>query len=257
MRTLRACFKFLVFAILCLLVIPTQSAVLLFTKGPKAYIIPDLWHKAMRHTFQIKVKVSGTPNKDHQTLYMSNHLSYLDIPMMGSMIKASFLAKSEVSGWAVFGFLATLQQTAFIVRKRSRIAEETNSLQSRIDRGDSLIVFPEGTSTSGFSVAPFKSSLFMLALGEHNENLYIQPITIKVLEVDGKKPATKEEQDVYAWPVDMEMELHHHLWRFAKTSGATIELTFHEPLRARDYDDRKVLAKACHDAVGSVLENNA
>lgn len=254
MPKIKAILKLIAFAVICILVVPTQGLFVYFHKGPTSFIVPRLWHDIARRIFGIKIKVSGEINKSQQTIFMSNHLSYLDIPVIGSVLKGSFVAKSEVSGWPLFGFLATLQQTAFIQRKRSKIAQEKDSLQGRIARGDSLIIFAEGTSTSGFEVLPFKSSLFALALHDQNDGLYIQPVTVKLLCVDGQKPQTKEERDIYAWPRDVDIDLHHHLWRFAKTSGATIELVFHPAIAAKDYNDRKTLAKLCHDNVSKGLE---
>jgi 1-acyl-sn-glycerol-3-phosphate acyltransferase len=253
MQKFAAVLKLAAFALNCLWVIPTQSLVLFITKGPASYYLPQLWHRALCFFFGIRWEIEGEPCTDRQVLYMSNHLSYLDIPMIASILRASFVAKSEVEGWALFGYLSTLQQTAFIQRKRSAIAREKKALQDRINEGESLIIFPEGTSTSGLEVLPFKSSLFALALGEDKPDLYIQPITIQLLEIDGHPPRSKEEQDLYAWPRDVDIDLHVHLWRFALTSGAKLRLTFHSPLRARDFADRKVLAKTCHDNVSKGL----
>lgn len=254
MRSLIAFLKILGFTLNCLWVIPTQSLVLLFTKTKGAYFLPFIWMNIWRLLFGIKLKIVGTPSTNKQTLFLSNHLSYLDIPALSSIIKASFVAKSEVGTWPLAGFLASLQQTAYIQRKRSKIMDEKNSLQGRVDAGESLVIFPEGTSTSGYDALPFKSSLFMLALGENRENLHIQPISIRLVDVDGKVPQTKDERDIYAWPRDVDIDMHHHLWRFAKTKGATLEITFHTPLEAKNYDNRKVLAQECHEIVNKGLE---
>lgn len=254
MRSVIAGFKLFAFAIIALLVIPTQSTVLLFTKGPGAYHLPRLWHSGVCWIFRIKYETRGHPATDHQTLYMSNHVSYLDIPVIGSILKASFVAKSEVAGWPVFGFLSTLQQTAFMERKRTAIVREAQTLKGRIDAGKSLIIFPEGTSTDGQEVLPFKTSLFSLALPEDRTHLMVQPMTLKLIEVDGRKPATQEDRDIYSWHIKMDTDLPEHLWRFAKSKGAKVRIIFHEPLRAADFEDRKILAKACHDNVSKGLQ---
>ncbi|MCB1531524.1 MAG: 1-acyl-sn-glycerol-3-phosphate acyltransferase [Alphaproteobacteria bacterium] len=254
MRTLIASLKLALLVLNSLWVIPLQSLLLLFTKGPAIYILPSYWHRIAGFIFGIKPEINGAPHTGGQTLYMSNHISYLDIPLLGGVIKSSFLAKSEVKGWAVFGFLADLQRTAYIRRQRSKIAEEKNALQSRLSAGESMIIFPEGTSTSGYEVEPFKSGLFSLALNDPARNMAIQPITIRIVEVNGKPPETKEERDLYAWPRDVDIELHHHLWRFAKLRGAILEITFHPAMKALEYQDRKTLAKACHERVSKRLE---
>ncbi len=249
MSSIKAVLKFIAFVLLCLIIVPTQMLVLFFHSGKGAYILPTLWCTLACKIFGIRFELVGTPNTAHQTLYMGNHLSYLDIPLIGSVLKASFLAKSEVASWPLFGFLAKLQQTSFIERKRTAIAQAKNELDIRLAAGHSLIIFPEGTSTDGQGVYPFKPSLFQLALGENNENLYIQPFTLKLLTANGQKPETQEVRDIYSWHINMDTALGPHLWGFAKTSGAVLRLTFHEPLKASDFTDRKILAKTCHEHV--------
>ena len=253
MRSFKASLKIITFLLLSALLVPPQMLVMMFHKGKGAYFIPFVWENLVRMIFQIRYKIEGTPLKNAQTFYMCNHLSYLDVPLLGSILPASFVAKSEVEKWPVFGFLSKLQQTEFIERRRTAIADEAAKIGKTVASGRSLIIFPEGTSSSGYDVKPFKSSLFTLALGPGNENIFIQPVTISLLKVDGRVPANKDEQDHYAWPLDLDMELPEHLFRFAKTSGADLTVTFHEPVRARDFEDRKVLAKTCHDSVSKGL----
>jgi 1-acyl-sn-glycerol-3-phosphate acyltransferase len=252
MRSLRASFKLFLFLIAIVLVIPLQTFVMLFHKGRGAYILPTIWHRFVCKVFNIRIEIRGTPNKGAQTLYMSNHVSYLDVPVLASILPASFLAKQEVESWPLFGFLSKLQQCAYIERRTRAIAREKSKLENFISDGRSLIVFPEGTSTSGMSVKPFKSSLFSLAEGI-GKPIDIQPVTIAVVETDGKKPVTKEEFDIYAWPLEMETPLHIHLWLFGKSSGARLIVTFHPPFKAYADSDRKVLAKTCHDSVSNGL----
>lgn len=254
MNSFKASLKITAFILWSLLLVPPQMIVLAFHRGKHAYTIPFLWENGVRSIFQIRYSVEGIPLRGHQVFYMSNHLSYLDVPLLGSILPASFVAKSEVEKWPVFGFLSKLQQTEFIERKRTAIADEAGKIAAKIANGRSLILFPEGTSTSGYEVEPFKSSLFTLALGAGNDDVFVQPVTISLLKVNGKTPATKDERDLYAWPRDLDMELPPHLLRFAKTSGADFRVTFHPPVRARDFTDRKVLAKTCHDSVSNGLK---
>lgn len=255
MTNLKASLKLAAFALLTLIVIPIQSLILLIHRGPHAYIVPRLWHKGVCFILGIKVQIKGEISDKSQTLYMGNHISYLDISAIGSILKrSSFVAKKDVAGWPVFGFLSTLQQTAFISRSREDAKNVAQSLDAMLDEGKSLIIFPEGTSTDGVEVLPFKSSLFSLAFRENLENLMVQPMTIAVLESDGKKPETQDERDLYAWHINMDTELPDHLWRFAKSNGAVLQLTFHPAYAVKDFENRKTLAKACHDTVSKGLE---
>jgi len=255
MNSIKASLKMLAFALLCVPIIPTQLLILAFHKDRAAYIIPRLFHKGVCAIFGVKIQKIGTPYTDSQVIYMSNHISYLDISAIGGIIPyASFVAKKDVSGWPVFGFLSTLQQTAFISRDRNDARKEANALDTMLQAGKNLTIFPEGTSTDGLDVVPFKSSLFSLAYQDGLDDIVIQPVTIRVLSANKKPVVTQDDRDIYSWHVNMDTELHDHLWAFAKRSGAVLEITFHDVIPARDCKNRKVLAKACYEAVCSGLK---
>ena len=253
MNNVTASFKFFSFIILCAVIVPAQSVLLFIHKGKNAYFLPFLWQKGVCAIFGIKVHITGKPYTKSQTLYMSNHTSYLDIPAIGSVLKASFVAKEDVASWPVFGFLSKLQQTAFISRNRAKATTVKNALETILDDGKSLIIFPEGTSTEGTEVLPFKASLFSLAFRENTKAISIQPITLNIKTVDNKEIKTQEERNIYAWPLHMDTPLGEHLWRFAQSRGAEIELHFHAPVKASNFADRKMLAKACYNTVSNGL----
>lgn len=256
MRSVIAALKLMAFFVLSFFIVPAQFLLLRFHKGAYAYIIPQIWHKGVCFIFQIEVETRGNPIKSGQTLYVSNHLSYLDIPAIATVLRASFVAKKDVAKWPVFGFLSKLQQTAFIERKRGAAAKEATALGTMLADGKSLIIFPEGTSTDGQGVLPFKSSLFSLALNDAAAPLTIQPFTIQVKEVNGTVPKTQELRDIYAWHRDMDTELPRHLWLFAKSKGAKITLTFQPVTTSSAFKDRKTLAKHCHEAVSKGVEHH-
>ncbi len=249
-----ASLKLFAFFMSLLIVTPLQILALLITRKDGAYILPSLWHRIMCSIFYIRYTVQGTPFTGGQVLYMSNHISYLDISLLGGILRTSFLAKSEVANWPLFGFLARLQKTQFIERKRTAITKAKDNLAVLMNDGHSFIIFPEGTSTDGREVVPFKSSLFALALNAPNRAAYIQPITIRLDRVDGHSVKTQEDRDLYCWHRDMETSLAVHLWRFAKTLGAELTVIFHAPIEAATFKDRKILAKTCHETVSKGLK---
>src|SRR5690606_21982668 len=118
MATPVAVFKFLQFLFWCALLIPPQVAIMLFTRGKPAYVLPQLWHKLICRAFGLSVEVVNQPETDRQALYVSNHISYLDIPVISCVLSASFVAKADVARWPVFGLLAKLHQTVFVSRSR-------------------------------------------------------------------------------------------------------------------------------------------
>lgn len=256
MRSAIAALKFFFFLLQVVWLLPFQILILLITRGKAAYIIPQLWHSIVRRIFGIRVNVIGTPYTGGSALFISNHISYLDITVLGSVIRGSFVAKQEVKGWVLFGLLARLQQTGFIQRTRKGTdAVIRNDLAAMVAARKNLIIFPEGTSTDGQSVFPFKSSLFALPLQANNPELTIQPVTVRVEQSDGKPILSQEDRDIYSWHVNMDddLDVGTHLWRFARKRGAVVSLIFHKPLKAKDYTDRKILCHDCYNAVSSGL----
>jgi lyso-ornithine lipid O-acyltransferase len=244
MRTVVAAGKISAFLLLTALLGPLQILVLLFHKGRYAYTLPYLWHKCVTAVFAIRTHVHGTPHIGPHTLYVANHLSYLDITALGSVVPVSFVAKREVASWPIFGFLARMQQTAFIDRAPKAAAAARDSLAGMLESGKSLILFPEGTSTDGRTVLPFKSSLFALAL----PGTLQRPVTIQPISINLEYP---ENRDLYAWYGDM--ELVPHLWAFAKTRGARVVLHFHAPLKPESLECRKCLAQATNQIISRPL----
>ena len=232
---------------------PVQIIAMLLCGSKYAYTMPRLWHKGVCRILGLKVIIQGTACTDRQVIFVSNHMSYLDIPVIGSVLKVSFVAKSEVAKWPVFGFLSKLQQTAFVSRSKSTLGNDKNNLETMLKDGRSMVIFPEGTSTDGRSVVPFKSSLFSIVLADDGTDIWLQPMTLSLISVNGKSPSSQAVRDLYAWHGDM--TLNPHLAGFGKISGATIKITFHEPIRARATPDRKVLSQLCHEKVLGGLEN--
>jgi 1-acyl-sn-glycerol-3-phosphate acyltransferase len=239
--------KAVLFFVWCGIMVPLQIILMMFHRGHGAYILPHIWQKGVCRIFGLKVIVEGQPQHDKQTVFVCNHVSYLDIPVLGSVLKASFIAKREVAGWPVFGFLSRMQQTAFISRSRNDAKREKNALSNMLDEGKSLILFAEGTSTDGKTVAPFKSSLFSMTLDDNRHELLIQPVTLRVEQVNGQSADNQGARDMYAWYGDMTMPP--HLKAFTGSRGAVIRVIFHAPLDPKHFSDRKALADQCYEAV--------
>ena len=234
LSTIGAAGKLTLFVIWTFILAPSQMVVLMLHTGHAAYVLPQIWQWGVCKIFGIRASIHGAPHTGPSVLYVSNHISYLDIPLIGGLIRASFVAKRDVRSWPVWGFLSRLQQTAFISRARHDATQERNTLSSMLAEGKSLILFPEGTSTEGTTVLPFKSSLFAIALqGDQADSITIQPITVRMSTVDGRAVDGPETGNLYAWPREMTTPLHIHLWRFAKTRGAHMDVFFHPCVSAR------------------------
>lgn len=250
MKKFIATLKILAILLWTIPVVFFQSIVLLFHKGRYAYLIPQLWHKGVCLIIGLKTQIVGKPVRDRQVIYISNHLSYLDIPATGCFLRASFIAKEDIAGWPVIGFLATVQQTAFISRASSKAKKVANALDVMVKQGKNLILFPEGTSSTGETVLPFKSSLFSISQPKDIQPIAIQPFIIELLDVDGKS-LTKESRDIYAWYGDMDFAP--HIWEFMQTSGATVKLTFMDIITPTPDQNRKELCQIVENQISSRL----
>ncbi|MBU6234621.1 MAG: 1-acyl-sn-glycerol-3-phosphate acyltransferase [Alphaproteobacteria bacterium] len=202
----------------------------------------------------IRVHVKGTPqNSANAVLFVPNHISYLDIVALGSILDARFVAKSEVAGWPLFGLLSKIQNTVFIRRTRSALEGAMHELAKILKSGISLIVFAEGTSTNGLAVKPFKPGLFD-AVFEAGGGIMVQPVALTIQSIDGKAPmGDGPTRNMYAWwrPEDT---LVPHLWAFACSKGTDVAVNFLPVLSPQEYADRKALAAAAHRAVSQVVE---
>jgi 1-acyl-sn-glycerol-3-phosphate acyltransferase len=191
------------------------------------------------------VRVVGTPPKG-ATLILANHSSWLDIVTFSSVIPLSFIAKSEVGTWPFFGTLARLQRTVFVTRaRRSETAQARDAIAERLQDGDVLVLFPEGTSSDGNRVLPFKSALLGAAEAvlPDGGRAPVQPVSSAYVAREGI-PMGRENRPLYAWYG--EMELVPHLWEALKSGPLDVVMQFHEPLPALD---RKELAKMAWETV--------
>ena len=207
--------------------------------------LPWLFHRGLARALGIRIVTHGQPARRGRVLFVCNHLSWADIPVLGAKLRAAFVAKSEVSGWGMVGWLATLARTVYVERdRRSSAGEQRDSIGQRLAAGESLILFPEGTNSDGTHVLPFKSALFAVADGI--DDVLIQPVTIAYTRVNGM-PVTRERLPDLAWIGDT--ELFPHALAFMALGRVRAEILFHPAVSAGDFANRKALARHCEDAV--------
>ena len=178
-------------------------------------------------------------------LFASNHISYPDITVLGSLIPGSFIAKAEVAHWPFFGWLAKLQRSVFVDRQVRSTARQRDAIAERLATGDALILFPEGTSGDGNRVLPFKSALFSVARNrERAAPITVQPVSIAYTRLDGM-PIGRRLRPFFAWYGD------DAIWRriCGGCSGSARSRWWSSSTRRRrlaDCGSRKALAGYCH-----------
>ncbi len=212
--------------------------------------IKKLWSRAVMRIVGIEQELIGTKCK--ASIFVSNHISWLDILAINSTLDVIFIAKKEVRSWPGLGFLAVLGQTIFIERKSLNALTQKLTLEACLKKGQSVFFFPEGTSTDGSIVKQFKSSLFEVCYAEwFKENNFgsVQPVTI-----------------IYKSPIESDPGFY-SFWReedtifdnikkiLNKVSHGTVRLVFHKPIKFNKYQNRKHLSVACYKAIKDGLVN--
>lgn len=210
-------------------------------KLKRASAVPRIVHSGALRLFGLSCARENEICTEPSTLYLSNHVSYLDIFLLGSIVEGSFVAKLEVSKWPILGKLAAAQRTVFLERRTVRVRDQIDLLRDRLATGR-LILFPEGTSTPGSHVEAFKSSLLAAATG----NTLIQPVSIAYTHYAGNR-MTVAERNCYAWYLPMEFGKHFLSALGLKKARAVV--TFLPPVRVADFSSRKACAEHCEEAV--------
>ena len=257
---IRAALKMLGLLLWSALLVPLQLLLLWRARRlgrAGAYSVTKLWHRGVCVLLGLNVRITGAPLPPDRTVYVSNHISHFDIPVLGSVLKGSFVAKEDMARWPVAGLMARLQQTVFISRDPRAGRAVTESIAAQLRCGRSLILFPEGTTSDGSTVLPFKSTIFgILFAGDAQISAHaVQPVSLCVLSFDARPIRSQSDRDGYAYYGDMHAGA--HAWAFLRSKGASIELRFAEAIGADAALDRKALAQRAYDAVlaGLTAEN--
>jgi 1-acyl-sn-glycerol-3-phosphate acyltransferase len=195
------------------------------------------WARAAARLIGMRVRVHGAPPAGPAVL-VANHLGYVDVVALWSVVGGVFVAKSEVGSWPLVGALGRVLHTLFLDRGRKRdlvrvLAEMDRSLAA----GRSVLFFAEGTSTRGDRVLPFKSSLFEAALRAR------VPVACASLAYRTAPAAPPADLAVCWWG---DMTFPDHIYALLRLRGFDAEVRFAGALRG---DDRKDLARRAHEAV--------
>lgn len=202
---------------------------------PTRRVIPLIYHRILLALIGVRVTLHGAPAATRPLLIVSNHVSWLDIPVLGAQLPLCFVAKSEVARWPGIGLLAKLQRTVFVDRSsRTATAKVAGEMAARMKDGDPVVLFAEGTSSDGNKILPFRSALIgaarhAMAEGEGRgaPAATIQPLAIGYVGQQGI-PLGRARRPLVAWYGDM--ELVPHLMALLRQGAIDVELHFGPPL---------------------------
>lgn len=206
-----------------------------------------LWHRGLLWIAGVRVTVHGTQTQNRPTVLVCNHVSYVDIPLLGGLIGAPFVAKADMIDWPGLGFIARIGNTEFVSRDPRKSRAERDRMIARLRAAGRLVLFPEGTTSDGNRVLPFKSAFLALAERElDGRPVTVQPLAITYTCVNGVALDHRTRPDI-AWYGDM--SLVPHLWQFLQLGRVDVALDILPPITAAEAGDRKTLARLAHAAV--------
>jgi 1-acyl-sn-glycerol-3-phosphate acyltransferase len=239
------------------------QAVCLALPGRAKVAFPRFFWSRFSATLGLDVRVVGelaTKTSNRPVIFVSNHSSWVDVPVVGGVLPAAFVAKGDIAGWPVVRTIARLGRTIYVSRQRGSTARERDAMQAVLARGENLILFPEGTSSDGSRVLPFRSSFFALARGKAGDAVerlpLIQPVSVVYDRLNGL-PAGRSSRPVFAWYGDMDIAS--HFWRMTQHLDMRVTVLLHAPLDPAMFPDRKSLSQAVWRTVAdgaSVLRQN-
>ena len=218
------------------------QAVCLLLPGRAKIAFAKLYWAVFARLLGLHVRVIGelaSGGSDRPVIYVSNHSSWVDVPVVGGVLDGCFVAKGDVAGWPIVGTIARLGRSVFVTRQRGSTVRERDTMQGLLSGGDNLILFPEGTSSDGSRVLPFRSSFFSVAQSEARP--IIQPVSV-VYDRLGGLPTGRANRPVFAWYGDMDIAS--HAWRLARCSGLRVTVLLHAPMDPAGFPDRKALSHA-------------
>jgi 1-acyl-sn-glycerol-3-phosphate acyltransferase len=251
---LRLAVAFLVLAAVTLVLLPVQLVGLRFNLKIRRRV-PRLWHRAACWVLGLRVRVHGTLEAKRPLLLASNHVSWKDILVLGSVADVVYIAKSEVRGWPVFGILARLQATIFVEREqRRKTGDQVDEIARRMTDGEIVVLFPEGTTSDGNRLLEIKTSLFGAAASAvpHAPGgvVFIQPVSIAYTGVHGMAMG-RFHRPLAAWPGDI--ELLPHLLGVAREGAVDVDVDFGERVDYSRSNNRKEVSRTVEERIRAML----
>ena len=200
------------------------------------------WHGRLVRALEVEVRIEG--RLESGCLLVGNHVSWLDIPILGAQGEIGFLAKSDVQRWPLIGWLAGLAGTRFIERGAHRAESVIDQLLADLASERTVMIFPEGTTTDGRTLGRFHPRLFAIA---KHPDVRVQPVAIRYRRRDTFAP----DLDV---PYIGNDSLIANLARLVRHPGLIACVHFLPPMQALDGESRRALAERARAAILETLD---
>ncbi|MBY0517319.1 MAG: 1-acyl-sn-glycerol-3-phosphate acyltransferase [Bacteriovoracaceae bacterium] len=193
----------------------------------------------------LNIQLTAPLPEIHGKMVVCNHLSYVDVLLIFAYVPGRFITSVEIKETFLLGQITQLASCFFVERRKSKripevLKNEMLSMQQTLKSGFNVILFPEGTSSNGETVLPFKSTLFQVAI---DSQIPIQPLTLKYL-IDPR------DQDSVYWYGDMTFA--DHLYRLCLLKEVKAHITALGAIEPNQ--ERSILAKIAHS---NILESYA
>jgi lyso-ornithine lipid O-acyltransferase len=215
--------------------------------------VSSKYYRVLRALLRIRVRVAGEPVRDCPVLFVSNHVSWVDIIVIGSLAPIAYVAKSEVGNWPLVGATARMQRTVFVDRtRRQQTGDAIDDIVERLTTGTSVVLFAEGTSSDGNRVLPFRSAL-VGAVKEAGvrakQDILIQPMSICYTGLNGV-PMGRQHRPTVAWYGDLDFMP--HIKALIARGAIDAVVSYGKPIAADGTADRKAMTKSLEGAVRQI-----
>jgi 1-acyl-sn-glycerol-3-phosphate acyltransferase len=211
------------------------------------------YYRGLCAVMRIRVHVVGNPVRDRAVLFISNHVSWADILVIGSIAPIAYVSKSEIAKWPMVGTAAKSQRTVFVDRsRRQQTGDAIGEIVERLAGGTSVVLFAEGTSSDGNRVLPFRSALIgaVKEAGSRAEHgIVIQPMSICYTGLNGI-PMGRQHRPTVAWYGDLDFMP--HIKTFISRGAVDAVVSYGEPVVADANSDRKAMTKSLEGAVRQI-----
>ena len=208
------------------------------------------YYRVLCRLLRIHVRVVGEPLRDRAVLFVSNHVSWVDILVIGSIMPVAFVAKREVASWPLVGVTAKMQRTVFVDRtRRHRTSQAIGEIVKRLTSGTPVVLFAEGTSSDGNRVLPFRSALLGAveeAGAQVERGILLQPMSVGYTCLHGI-PMGRQHRPLVAWYGDLDFMP--HIKALIARGAVDAVVSYGEPVAADGTADRKAMTKSLEATV--------